>query len=288
MKSTNTTNEQSREDQSEGASGRDALPSVRESTGENWSALTGHDPIPGDSTVDDDIMADLDMAERTMNTRKSSSPPFSRPLSRADHSDLEMDLEAEILRSVPDTPPVTSNDLLGSSSLEGTHKVVHKRSSSSVPVASSAPSPHPSGAGSAPKKTTKAAAKPKGKAQTGGSKTAAKKKSETTKGKGGNTGASGRGKAGGDADWAWGGATSGRAAAAAATNALLATNGYSEELGGELGQGTGKDSKAWEADNEEEEEEDKRLYCVCRERYDNRFMLGCDKWVALVTFQCSI
>lgn len=112
-------------------------------------------------------------------------------------------------------------------------------------------------------------------------------KVSNTKSKGGGGGASsssGPG-AGGGGSFAFHGTSSGRAAAAAATAlfgaALDADDGYEDQRDGPEyrpdAPATVKGPGG--AEDESEEEVDLRLYCVCKQLYDDRFMLGCEKCV---------
>lgn len=108
---------------------------------------------------------------------------------------------------------------------------------------------------------------------------------------GGASSSSGPPGAGGPGSFSFHGTSSGRAAAAAASAsfgaALGADDGYVDQRDGTeyrpdasvtaKGQGGGED--------ESEEEVDMRLYCICRQLYDDRFMLGCEKcvWCLLLT-----
>ena len=113
---------------------------------------------------------------------------------------------------------------------------------------------------------------------------------------GGASSSSGPPGAGGPGSFAFHGTSSGRAAAAAASAsfgaALGADDGYVDQRDGTeyrpdasvtaKGQGGGED--------ESEEEVDMRLYCICRQLYDDRFMLGCEKcvWCLLLTVVLGI
>ncbi|KIM24052.1 hypothetical protein M408DRAFT_331973 [Serendipita vermifera MAFF 305830] len=274
------------------------------SVDQNWTAAAaeiGAGYIPAETTVEDDIMADLEMAEQQPRKRNnvpavpsSQPPPRPQPSSKSAtnkmthkaEEELEMELEMDLLQGLdeglkkttavtqlhPDPAPKKS---VSRSSIAPSPSPAP---SSFTPARTPAPAPAPTAA--APtvtkKPAAKATAKPKAKA-------APKKKADNTKGKGsaGNKG---------DSDWGWTGTSSGRAAAAAAANALLGEDGHG-----------GRDSvppvhSKEEENAEDDEEDDKRLYCVCRELYDNRFMLGCDncdEWfhppcLGMEDFQCDL
>ena len=87
--------------------------------------------------------------------------------------------------------------------------------------------------------------------------------------------------------FAFHGTSSGRAAAAAATASFGAVLDVDDD-----GYGDQRDSTEYRPDaaptakgqvgggeDDSEEEIDMRLYCVCRQLYDDRFMLGCEKCV---------
>jgi hypothetical protein len=248
------------------------------SVDQSWSAPAeiGSGHIPVDTTVDDDIMADLEMAEQKPRKRSNTAHPppphqTSQPPPRSTTTkmvqkrdeELQMELEMDILQGMEESPkksPLPPR-------VQPTPTPKKSGSRSSVASPSPAPSsftpartPAPMAAPTAAKKpAAKAATKPKAKAS-------AKKKAETGKGKAG---------AKGESDWTWGGTSSGRAAAAAAATALLGGS-YGED--GHSGRDSVPPAHVREEENaDDDEEDDKRLYCVCRELYDNRFMLGCDK-----------
>lgn len=253
------------------------------SVDQSWSAPAeiGSGRVPTDTTADDDIMADLEMAEQKPRKRGNVAPPppppqISQPpppsttattttnMVQKRDEELQMELEMDILRGMEESPkksPLPPH-------VQPTPAPKKSGSRSSIASPSPAPSsftpsrtPVPVAQATGAKKSGPKAAKPKAKAP-------AKKKADTVKGKG-----AGGGK--GESDWTWGGTSSGRAAAAAAANALLG-GGYGDDGHG------GRDSvppvhAREEEVAEDDEEDDKRLYCICRELYDNRFMLGCDK-----------
>ena len=104
-------------------------------------------------------------------------------------------------------------------------------------------------------------------------------------GGGGGAGGAGSSSSAPGGSFAFHGTSSGRAAAASAAAlfgaALDADDGYEDQRdgpeyrpdahapAGPKGQGG--------AEEESEDEVDLRLYCVCRQLYDDRFMLGCEK-----------
>ena len=116
------------------------------------------------------------------------------------------------------------------------------------------------------------------------------------KGGGGPSSSSGPPGASSAGSFAFHGTSSGRAAAAAASASfgavLGAGDGYGDQRDGTeyrpdasataKGPGGGED--------ESEEEVDMRLYCICRQLYDDRFMLGCEKcvWCLLLTIVLGI
>ncbi|KAG8802756.1 hypothetical protein FRC17_006348, partial [Serendipita sp. 399] len=240
--------------------------------------------VPDDTTVDDDIMADLDLAElshvpQTISAHISSSRATSQPRYSMDH---DGDLDMEILstpsrdRSVSAKPSVSpappSISLLSSTA----SKIPAKTSAALAP--SPAPSPSPSSfLAPAPvtgtkKGTTSTTSKSKAKSQATSSKATKKKNDGPARGSAkSKTDGHQKGK---DADWAWGTTSSGRAAAAAAANALLLSGGYDEGIGSgrdgtpmSNGHGAGN---AGDDGDEDDEEVDTRLYCICRE--------SCDEW----------
>ena len=104
----------------------------------------------------------------------------------------------------------------------------------------------------------------------------------STKSKGG--GGASSSLAGGAGSFTFHGTSSGRAAAAAATAlfgaALDADDGYEDQRDGTEYRPDGPANKGpGGAEEESEEEIDMRLYCVCKQLYDDRFMLGCEKCV---------
>ena len=115
------------------------------------------------------------------------------------------------------------------------------------------------------------------------------------KGGGGPSSSSGPGTSS-TGSFAFHGTSSGRAAAAAASAsfgaALSADDGYEDQRDGTeyrpdasataKGPGGGED--------ESEDEVDLRLYCLCRQLYDDRFMLGCEKcvWCLFLTVGLGI
>ena len=266
------------------------------SVDQNWSAFgeAGDGHIPADTTVEDDIMADLEMAEQQPRKRSNTAaapgpqpplPPPPQPRSGSSatamaqkmDAELQMELEMDMLQGLDDPP----KKLPVAPQLQPNPTPKKAESRSSI-----APSPSPAPSSFTPARTpvptatptvgkkpaAKAAAKPKAKAS-------AKKKADTVKGKGG-------GASKGDSDWGWSGTSSGRAAAAAAANALLG-GGYGED--GHGGRDSVPPAHSREEENaEDDEEDDKRLYCVCRELYDNRFMLGCDQYVVIARFYFRI
>lgn len=247
------------------------------------SDFSQHSVPPDETTAEDDIMADLDMAEHTGTGMQLSSTR----LPETSVVDFEGDLDMEILSPMPPRNPVPAP-----SNPPGPKKVV-KKSASSLSMATPSPAPSTPVPAPAAKKTAPKAKK----AQTGAKAAATKKKAEG----GARTKAeASKAKSSGD-DWARGG-TSGRAAAAAATNALLQGGGYDEGLGNARDgtpfsavHGAGG-NQAGEDGEEDSEEVDTRLYCICREMYDNRFMLGCDncdEWfhppcLGMEDFQCDL
>lgn len=230
-----------------------------------------HSQVPVETTVEDDIMADLDMAEEAERTGAFEPMPSSqRDRSSTREVDSEMDLEMAILGESTGS----GNTLLV--------PAVPKRLSTPSSAATGSPAPSsllavPTASRPAAKKGTVAkSAAPRAKPKVATTKPAPKKKAEPTK-----KVEPAKGKQKSDADWTWG-TSSGRAAAAAATNALLTGGGYDEGFDVRKGTDTPPIGKNWEpeaADEEGEDDEDKRLYCICRELYDNRFMVGCDKYV---------
>ncbi|KAG8749911.1 hypothetical protein FRC14_000958 [Serendipita sp. 396] len=263
--------------------------------------------IPDDTTVDDDIMADLDMAElshapQMTTTGASSSRAASQPRYSIDH---DGDLDMEIL---PPTPPrdrsVSTKPSVSPAppSISLAPSTTSKKTAAAALASSPAPSPSPStflapAPVSAPKKSS-STSKSKAKPQTATSKSTKKKADGPAKG-GTKSKADGQQK-GKDADWGWGAPTSGRAAAAAAANALLMSGGYDEGMGSgrdgtPMSTGHGAANTGDDGDDDDEEV-DNRLYCVCRERYDHRFMLGCDhcdEWfhppcLGMEEFQCDL
>jgi COMPASS component SPP1 len=242
----------------------DHLKPTAESQNENsqsWSEPPGQAYVPADSTVDDDILADLDMAE-SQNLDANTATRLSSPYP-SDRMDLDF----------PSPSPIP------------THPAPSK-----TPSSMATPSPAPSAiipsTTSNPKK--KSASKSTAKASQSGNaskaSTSAKAKGSTAKTAGGknkndllkpSAAGSVRGKKS-DSDVAWTGTSSGRAAAAAAT-AALGNFEYGDDLDTRspaAGATSGTAKAAW--DEEDDEEVDRRLYCVCRELYDDRFMLGCD------------
>jgi hypothetical protein len=226
--------------------------------------------VPTETTVDDDIMADLEMAEEAERTGGFEPMPLSqRDRSSTREVDSEMDLEMEILGENTGS----GNTLLV--------PAVPKRLSTPSSAATGSPAPSsllavPTASRPAKKATVAKSAAPKAKPKVATTKPPAKKKAEPTK-----KAEPAKGKQKSDADWTWG-TSSGRAAAAAATNALLMRGGYDEGSDVRKGTDTPPVGKNWDpeaADEEGEDDEDKRLYCICRELYDNRFMVGCDKYV---------
>lgn len=232
--------------------------------------LVLHSQKTAETTVEDDIMADLDMAEESGRTGAFEPMASSqRGRSSTREVDSEMDLDLEILGESTGS----GNTLLV--------PAVPKRLGTPSSAATGSPAPSsllavPTVNRPAKKATTAKSAAPKAKPKVTTTKPPAKKKAETTK-----KVEPAKGKQKSDADWTWG-TSSGRAAAAAATNALLTGGGYDEGLDFRKGTDTPPVGKNWEpeaADEEGEDDEDKRLYCICRELYDNRFMVGCDKYV---------
>ena len=156
------------------------------------------------------------------------------------------------------------------------------------------PAPPITGARKGPSKSTGGAAK----ASAATSKIRAAKKKQNhpntsdllkvsnTKAKGGGGGAfsSSAPGAGGGGSFAFHGTSSGRAAAAAATALFGATldadDGYEDQRdGAEYRPDAPANGRGLGGAEESEEEVDMRLYCVCKQLYDDRFMLGCEKCV---------